>query len=136
MRWAVRGSRSGREPGVTRSAACAVALGALALGACPPMDAQAPVTQRPAEHPEVVITGTRQNDANLVVKVEQALESDRYLYTAHVTVTADNGVVTLEGFTGDPSEIHQMMRLARRIAGARRVINRIELVTFGEDLGD
>jgi BON domain len=114
--------------------ACVAALGAAALGAGSfPAAAQAPGAPPEAtRHPEVVITGTRLSDAILVAKVEQALHDDRYIFTDHITVTAANGVVKLEGETEDISDMLQAVRLARRIAGGRRVINRIEIVTSSE----
>jgi hypothetical protein len=84
-------------------------------------------------HPEVVITGTRESDAVVVAKVERALERDPYLFVSHISVSAENGVLRLEGVVQDPFDMLQVLRLARRAAGKRRVINEIEFVDGGED---
>lgn len=115
----------------------AFALGVVALVASPaPFGQAAPVQATPGQpetHPEVVITGTRESDAVLVAKVEQALQKDPYLFVSHISVSAENGVVRVEGVVQDPFDMLQVLRLARRAAGKRRVINEIEFVDGGED---
>jgi osmotically-inducible protein OsmY len=81
----------------------------------------------------VVITASRLSDAVLVARVERAMQDDPYLFANHVSVSAENGVVRLEGFVADPLDMLQLVRLARRIAGKRRVINEIEVVSGGVD---
>jgi osmotically-inducible protein OsmY len=120
----------------------AFALGVVALVASPAPFGQATPGQAPLEqpassahesHPEVVITGTRESDAVLVAKVEQALQKDPYLFVSHISVSAENGVLRVEGVVQDPFDMLQVLRLARRAAGKRRVINEIEFVDGGED---
>jgi BON domain len=120
----------------------AFALGVVALVASPAPFGQAPPGQAALgesassaheTHPEVVITGTRESDAVLVAKVELALERDPYLFVSHISVSAENGVLRLEGVVQDPFDMLQVLRLARRAAGKRRVINEIEFVDGGED---
>jgi len=103
--------------------------------AAPDALAQTPATTPPRSdaRPEVVIIGTREADAVLAAKVEQALEKDPYLYVRHVSVTAENGVVRVEGYVEDANDMMQVLRLARRVAGKRRVINEIEVVTGSID---
>jgi hypothetical protein len=115
----------------------ALALGVVALVASPALRGQAPAPA-PApphteSHPEIVITGTRESDAVLVAKVEKALQSDPYLFVSHINVSAENGVVRIEGVVQDPFDMLQLLRIARRVAGKRRVINEIEFVDGGED---
>ena len=86
-----------------------------------------------AANPEVVITASREPDAVLVARVERAMQDDPYLFVNHISVSAEKGVVRLEGFVGDPFDMLQLVRLARRIAGKRRVINEIEVVSGGVD---
>ena len=114
----------------------AVALGVAAWLVAPTTLAQAPaaVTARSDTRPEVVVTGTREADAVLAAKVEQALEKDPYLFAGHINVTAENGVVRVEGIVEDPFDMVQILRLARRIAGKRRVINQIEIVSLNQEL--
>jgi osmotically-inducible protein OsmY len=97
--------------------------------------AQAPaaVPPRSDTRPEVVIIGTREADALLAARVEQALEKDPYLYVRHMSITAENGIVRVEGYVEDAADMMQVLRLARRVAGKRRVINEIEVVTGSVD---
>ncbi len=62
-----------------------------------------------------------------------ALQQDPYIFSDHVTVTTENGVVRLEGMVRDLSDLYQILRLARRIAGKGRVVNRIEYVPTDDD---
>jgi osmotically-inducible protein OsmY len=109
-----------------------MALGVAALVAATAAAAQAAPAPR-SGNPEVVITASREPDAVLVARVERAMQDDPYLYVNHVSVSAENGVVRLEGFVGDPFDMLQLVRLARRIAGKRRVINEIEVISGGVD---
>ncbi|MBV8496797.1 MAG: BON domain-containing protein [Gammaproteobacteria bacterium] len=121
----------------------AAALGVVALVAGPvalpqthattPATVSAPATVRAEARPEVLITAARESDAVLAARVEVALQSDPYLFVSHVSVSAENGVVRLEGVVEDPFDMLQLVRLARRIAGKRRVINEIEVVSGGVD---
>jgi osmotically-inducible protein OsmY len=115
------------------SGSLAATLALVALVGSPGLHGQAPVPAQPEIRPEVVVTGTRNPDAVLVAKVELAMQSDPYLFVSHISVSADNGVVRLEGVVQDPFDMLQLVRLARRIAGRRRVINEIEVVSGGVD---
>jgi osmotically-inducible protein OsmY len=110
-------------------------LAAAVLGAQPAVFAQARGADAgaPSTRPEVVITGTRETDAALTVKVEKALQDDPYLFVPHVDVVTENGVVRLEGIATDPADMRRALRLARRAAGGRRVVNAIELWVVSED---
>jgi 5'(3')-deoxyribonucleotidase len=110
-------------------------LGVAAWLAAPTALAQAPASAPPRgePRPEVVVTATRETDALLAAKVEQALEKDPYLYVRHMSVTAEKGIVRVEGYVEDPFEMMQVLRLARRIAGKRRVVNEIEVITGSVD---
>lgn len=80
-----------------------------------------------AVHDEVVITAGRESDAVITVKVVTALREDPYIFSDHVTVTTENGIVRLEGIVSDLADLHMILRLARRIAGkGQRVVNEIE----------
>ena len=69
----------------------------------------------------------------MAAKVATALQQDPYIFSDHVTVTAENGVVRLEGMVRDLSDLYAMLRLARRIAGKGRVVNQIEFVPIDID---
>jgi BON domain-containing protein len=111
----------------------AAALGVVALVASPAPLGQVPVPPYAESRPEVLITATRESDAVLVAKVEGAMQNDPYLFVSHISVSAENGVVRLEGVVQDPFDMLQLVRLARRIAGKRRVVNEIEVVSGGVD---
>jgi osmotically-inducible protein OsmY len=62
-----------------------------------------------------------------------ALRQDPYVFADHVTVTTENGVVRLEGVMTDLHDMLRVLRLARRIAGSGRVVNKIELAPSDDD---
>jgi hypothetical protein len=113
----------------------ATALGVAALSLCRISPAQAPPTRLREEppRPEVTVTASRETDAILTAKVEQALQDDRYLFSAHMSVVTENGIVRLQGIAIDVSDLRRALFLARRIAGRRRVVNELELISVAAD---
>jgi osmotically-inducible protein OsmY len=71
-------------------------------------------------------------DEELTKRVEAVLHDDPYFYDEHVAVTVKNGVATLHGMVFDEWDLRQAMRLAKRIAGVKRVVNDLELKLGGE----
>jgi len=69
----------------------------------------------------------------MTAKVTTALRQDPYIFSDHVTVRTENGVVRLEGIVRDLPDLFQILRLARRIAGKGRVVNAIEFVPADDD---
>jgi osmotically-inducible protein OsmY len=55
----------------------------------------------------------RQTDKETAERVQEALAADNELYSRHIYVRADSGVVKLSGFVWEPPDIE----LAQRIAG-------------------
>jgi hypothetical protein len=109
----------------------AIALGAAVLAGRPPALAQTPRLEQPGTpRQEVVVTA--QADAAVTAKVVQVLENDRFVDSSHITVETRNGVVILRGIVMDLGDLNRMLRLARRVAGKRRIVNRIDLIP--EDL--
>jgi len=82
---------------------------------------------------EVVVTAARESDAVLAAKVTAAVQQDPYVFGDHISVTVENGVVRLEGIVDDLSDLHRVLRLARRIAGKRSVANYLELMPLSAD---
>ncbi len=82
---------------------------------------------------EIVVTARRQSDAALTARVTAALEQDPYIFSDHVTVTSENGIVRVGGMVRDLSDLHAILRLARRLAGKGRVVNEIEFVQMDFD---
>jgi osmotically-inducible protein OsmY len=108
----------------------AAALGVAALMAGVSALAQGtPVRSRDeASRPEVVVTATRLTDEVLTAKVEQALRDDPYVFSDHMSVVTENGVVRLQGIALDVSDLLRALTLARRVAGKRRVVNEMEIM--------
>jgi len=82
---------------------------------------------------EVVVTAARQSDTVIEAKVTAAVQQDPYIFGDHITVSVQNGVVKLEGIVNDLSDLHRVLRLARRVAGARSVVNNLELMPLSAD---
>lgn len=107
----------------------AVALGVAGLTARPTVLAQAPAPlAADAVTQEVVISATRQADETITARVEQALQEDRYLFSAHMNVVTRNGVVRVQGIAFDQADLTRALMLARQASGGRRVLNEVELV--------
>jgi osmotically-inducible protein OsmY len=85
----------------------------------------------------IVVTAKRRGDPvadeKMKTQVEEALHSDPFFYDDHVTVTIENGVAILRGIVFDDWDMRQAMRISRRIAGVKRVINDLEIETAGGD---
>jgi hypothetical protein len=85
----------------------------------------------------IVVTAKRRTDPvadeRMKTEVEKALHSDPFFYDGHVTVTIENGVATLRGIVFDDWDMRQAMRISRRIAGVKRVINDLEEIQTGGD---
>jgi hypothetical protein len=104
-----------------------------ALGVCHAQDAAEKASTRLQE---VVIQAKRQAaDEQVTRQVERTLTDDPWIYAEHVTVTTQNGVVRLEGIVGDTGEMLRIVRLCRKISGARRVVNALEIMHNDPDGG-
>jgi len=93
----------------------------------------APPDRDEQTHDEVVVTAERPSDAQVTRRVMAALQQDPYVFADHVTVTTENGVVRLEGVMTDLHDMLRVLRLARRIAGKGRVVNKIEFAPSDDD---
>ena len=73
------------------------------------------------------------NAADQVVnkRVEAALYQAPYLDADHITVTSKDGIVTLEGLVGDPSDLQEALRIASRVDGVKDVVDELEIWQFG-----
>jgi hypothetical protein len=104
-----------------------------AAGSCPAGEA-AGKTDTPL--PEVIIAAKRQAaDEQVTRQVEQTLTNDPWIFADHITITTQNGVVRLEGIVGDTGELFRILRLARKIPGARRVVSELEIMHNDPDGG-
>ena len=95
-------------------------------------------TTAPAGSPFLVAAATTthvtepMSDDEVGARVESALRSDPYFYDAHVTVSMENGNVVLQGFVSGPWDLLDAIRIARKSAGNRRVINELEILLGGK----
>jgi osmotically-inducible protein OsmY len=128
----------------------ATALGVAVLAGRPTVQAQTPTARSDgasataptpaaaaqADEPvraEVVIRATREADDAVTAKVVERLEDDPLIFANHIDVVTVNGTVYLRGVSEDLSDIHRAVLLARRVAGGRRVVNRIEFIPADDD---
>jgi len=74
----------------------------------------------------------KQADDAMADRVTQALSADQELYSRHITVRADEGVIRLSGFVWDPPDLVEAERIAGSIPGVTRVVNAIELERNGQ----
>jgi osmotically-inducible protein OsmY len=78
---------------------------------------------------EITVTGRKiSSDEEVSIQVASALHSDPYVDDGHVTVTTKNGIVTLHGFVQDAWDLLALRRIAKKVAGGRRIVNDVELV--------
>jgi osmotically-inducible protein OsmY len=126
---------TGRQPVSGSRARTALAFTTLvaAAGSCPAQDAAPQANERLQE---IVIQAKRQAlDEQVTQQVQKTLTTDPWIYAEHITVTTRNGVVRLDGLVGDTSERFRILRLCRKIPGARRVVDALELVYNDPDGG-
>jgi hypothetical protein len=67
-------------------------------------------------------------DEEVSSQVVSALHSDLYVDDMHVTVTTKDGIVTLHGFVQDAWDLLALRRIAKKVAGAKKVVNDVELM--------
>ena len=73
----------------------------------------------------IVVTAKKRQDRvadEVLSKRAGCLALNPYFNDEHVTVTIKNGVVTLEGVVFDDWDVRTAIRIARKIAGVRRVV--------------
>jgi osmotically-inducible protein OsmY len=70
-------------------------------------------------------------DEELRGRVEAALRSDPYFNDAHVTVSVDKGDVLLGGFVFSDWDLLDALRIARKAAGNRRVVDNLSIELGG-----
>jgi osmotically-inducible protein OsmY len=69
----------------------------------------------------------RQADKELAEQVQAALTADKNLYSRHIVVRGDGGVVTLGGYVWTPEEMSSAVQIAQNVAGVTKVVNRMEV---------
>jgi len=70
-------------------------------------------------------------DEELRARVESALHSDPYFYDEHVTVSMEKGDILLGGFVSSDWDLLDALRIARKAAGNRRVVDNLSIELGG-----
>jgi osmotically-inducible protein OsmY len=70
-------------------------------------------------------------DAKLAKRVKDALHSAPYFNDEHVTVSVENGAVVLRGFVTSDWDLRDAIRIARRAAGDKRVVDNLSMKLGG-----
>jgi len=107
------------------------ALGVALIGLWPAGAIGAPPSEESQR--EIVVTASRLSDAALAAAVTTALHQDPYILSDHVSVKVEHGVVTLRGEVREVTNLLAILRLARRAAGGKRVVDQIEFDPFDDD---
>ena len=106
------------------------------LGAAAPCLGQNAAQTAESRLPEVVVQAQRRAaDEEITRQVEKTLTADPWIFGDHITVTTQNGIVRVEGIVGDTGEMFRIVRLCRKIPGARRVVNALEMMHNDPDGG-
>jgi len=75
--------------------------------------------------------GVPLTDQQLQEQVTDALDSDRYFYSAHVNVSVKNGVIVLHGFVFSDWDLRDAIRIANRAAAGNRVVDELAIEVGG-----
>ncbi len=70
-------------------------------------------------------------DEELRKRVKGALHKDPYFYDEHVTVSVEKGAVVLRGFVFSDWDLRDAIRIARKAAGDREVIDNLSIKQGG-----
>ena len=76
-------------------------------------------------------TNELQANTEIADRVESALNADKFLFTRHISVRVDSGVVYLEGYVWRPTDIYEAKRVAKRVPGVTVVVDELELQRGG-----
>lgn len=120
--------------GIFGATACGVAGLAKQASA---QDVAAPALKQSAS---VTISSTqgadRMSDETLRKRVKDALHSDPYFYDEHVTVSVENGAVVLRGIVSSEWDLLDAVRIARKAAAKRRLIDDLSIEDNVNQRGD
>jgi osmotically-inducible protein OsmY len=72
-------------------------------------------------------------DNETAARVRSALAADSHIYTQHVSVQADNGVVELGGYVWNDYDLAEAERIAQSVSGVSQVVDKMELERGGVD---
>ncbi len=75
----------------------------------------------------------RVTDNDTAAAVENALHSDKGIYTEHIKVRVVNGVVHLSGYVWSDFDQYQAKQVASTVPGVTQVVDEMELEREGMD---
>ena len=75
----------------------------------------------------------RQSDKETADRVQAALSADQELYSRHINVHANSGVVRLSGYVWTQPDLEEARRVAESVEGVSRVVDDLELERGGID---
>jgi osmotically-inducible protein OsmY len=106
-------------------------LGSIA-GTAGAQDAAAPATSRAATFAASTAQGGNSvADGELRRRVKAALHASPYVYDRHVTVLIEGDSVVLRGFVFSDWDLQDALRIARKAAGDRTVIDNLSIKEGG-----
>ena len=68
-----------------------------------------------------------QPDADVVARVQRALQSDSTLDSRHIDVAVEHGDVVLKGFVQDNHALLAAQQVATKAAGTHKIVNQITI---------
>jgi osmotically-inducible protein OsmY len=110
---------------------CIVVLAWCLAAGAPAANAQAEDAKAAAGIPAPGAPAPGGTDEELAEKVHTALQSDKYFFGKHVTVSVEKGDVVLRGFVLTSWDMRDAVRIAQKAAGDRRVVNNLSLKVGG-----
>jgi len=72
-------------------------------------------------------------DKETAEAVQRALSADTHIYTQHVQIDVDRGVVHLSGYVWNDFDQSEAERIAESVAGVTKVVDEMELEREGID---
>jgi hyperosmotically inducible protein len=75
----------------------------------------------------------RQTDKETADRVQAALSADQELYSRHINVHANSGVIRLSGYVWSQPDLLEAQRIAESVQGVTRVVDDLELERGGID---
>jgi osmotically-inducible protein OsmY len=94
-------------------------------------DLDVAVSSRPASVGAPSTPSVDLADETLRRRVKDALHLDPYFYDEHVIVSVESGAVVLHGFVSSAWDLQDAIRIARKAAGGRRVIDELSIELGG-----
>jgi osmotically-inducible protein OsmY len=89
-------------------------------------------SRKPGRSLDPIVVTAKRADDEVRKQVVTALHGNPYFYDGHVSVSIQDGVVTLSGMVFDEWDLRVAKRIAKRVPGVKRVVNGLEIKLGGE----